>query len=87
VLNSRIGAKTPTLVAANITKAKKWVVDTMTKYISASLETVSRMLDALTPWCVDLMSRAFTKTNMKTKTSKRTDRRFNSTEEEIRKSG
>jgi len=87
VLNSSTGANDPTLATAYMIKIKRWDVDITTKYISASLETVSRILDALTPRCVDLMSRVCANINTKTIRSKETDGRFDSRNGEIRKSG
>ena len=62
----------PTLAPAYIATIRKCVVVIATKYISASLLTVSRMLGTFTPRYVDLMRRICTTTKTKTAMSMRT---------------
>jgi len=87
VSNLSTSTKNPTLATANIIIIKKWTVDITTKYISASLVTVARILDPFIPLCGGAMSFVCTRTDMKTTTSTGTDGGFNSGNGRIRKSG
>jgi len=61
-------------------------VDITTKYVPASLVTVSRMLDEFIPWRLG-MNCVCTRTDTRTTMSEGTDRRFDLRSGEIRKSG
>ena len=71
-------AKNLTLSIEYMTTTTVWDEDITTKYITASLLTVPRILDRFTPGCIDLMCCTCTMTNAKTATSKGMDGRFKS---------
>ena len=66
MLTSSTSAKDLTLATANIINTKRWAVDITTKYTSASLVTLSRMLDLFIPLRVEMAGFVCTMIDTKT---------------------